>query len=138
MKTSVVLFLFLLFYAWSCKPIKTLSNDKNMASKNDTLRIANDSLEYEIIIIEPGFNGWLASRPQQRGFYGQNFLETRNRVWVQTYNQRVFQKPELYQNTIDYQQHINYGYEVNFLLYHYLVYFQQRYQQNLGGFSTNY
>ncbi|MFY7811776.1 MAG: DUF6146 family protein [Flavobacterium sp.] len=138
MKTSVLLFLFILFYTWSCKPTKTLSNDKNITSKNDTLRIANDSLEYELIIIEPGFNGWLASRPQQRGFYTQNFLEARNRVWVLTYNNRVFQNPALYHNTIDYQQHINYGYEVNFLLYHYLLYFQQRYQQNLGGFSTNY
>lgn len=132
-----ILFVFVIFY-WTCKPIEPLNNSNNIKNSNDTLRIANDSLEYEIIIIEPGFNGWLASRPQQRGFYGQNFLEARNRVWVQSYNNRVFQNPELYQNTIDYQQNINYGYEVNFLLYHYLVYFQQRYKQNLGGFSTNF
>jgi hypothetical protein len=29
---------------------------------NDTIRIANDTLEYEVIIIDPGFSTWLASR----------------------------------------------------------------------------
>ena len=33
---------------------KDLGNTADNAS--DTIRIANDSLEYEIIIIEPGFN----------------------------------------------------------------------------------
>jgi hypothetical protein len=138
MKISFKILIILVVFYWTCKPIETNNNFENLVKTNDTLRIANDSLEYEIIIIEPGFNGWLASRSQQRGFYGQSFLEARNRVWVQTYNYRVFQNPNLYQNTIDYQQNINYGYEVNFLLYHYLVYFQQRYNQNLGGFSTNF
>jgi hypothetical protein len=30
--------------------------------QNDTIRIANDELEYEVIIIDPGFNTWLVSR----------------------------------------------------------------------------
>jgi hypothetical protein len=37
--------------------------------------IANDELEYEVIIIDPGFNTWLVSEPSQRlqlaEFYGE-------------------------------------------------------------------
>src|SRR5690554_5313343 len=47
-------------------------------SNSDTVRIANDSLEYEIIIIEPGFNSWLVTQPKE-SFYSQEYLEIKNR-----------------------------------------------------------
>ena len=40
---------------------------------------------------------------------------------------------DMYQMRIDYDQNINYGYEVNYLLYNYLVYFQLSNNQRLGG-----
>mgnify|MGYP005845181131 CR=1 FL=1 len=103
---------------------------------NDTVRIANDELEYEIIIIDPGFNSWLASRARPRGFYSQTHLEMKNRIWVREWNSRALQPQrygDLYQMQIDYQNGIDYGYEVNYLLYNYLVYFQQSNRQRLGG-----
>ncbi|RDI14398.1 DUF6146 family protein [Flavobacterium sp. AG291] len=115
------------------------SNNKDLSeirSKNDTIRIANDSLEYEIIIIDPGFNSWLASRAKPRGFYGQPYLENKNRFWVNEWNARAMNPQrfgELYQMQIDYKPQINYGYEVNYLLYNYLVFFQVTNNQKLGG-----
>ena len=103
---------------------------------NDTVRIANDELEYEIIIIDPGFNTWLASRARPRGFYSQQHLESKNRFWVTEWNNRFMQPRrygDLYQMQIDYRPGINYGYEVNYMLYNYLVYFQQSNGQRLGG-----
>lgn len=102
----------------------------------DTVRIANDELEYEIIIIDPGFNNWLLSRSRPRGFYSQQHLENKNSFWVREWNNRFMQPQrygQLYQMQIDYQPNINYGYEVNYLLYNYLVYFQQSTGQRLGG-----
>lgn len=106
------------------------------ASKNDTVRIANDSLEYEVIIIEPGFNTWLASHARPRGYYAQPYLENKNRFWVTEWNVRANQPEryrDMYQMRIDYDPKINYGYEVNYLLFNYLVYFQQTTGQKLGG-----
>jgi len=102
----------------------------------DTVRIANEELEYEIIIIDPGFNNWLKSRSRPRGYYSQQHLENKNRFWVREWNNRFMQAQrygDLYQMQIDYQYNINYGYEVNYLLYNYLVYFQQSTGQRLGG-----
>jgi len=100
--------------------------------ESDTLRIANDSLEYEIIIIEPGFNGWLATQ-RPREYYGETFLESRNRQYVIEYNQRVMQPqqfdPNIYMQTINYEPNIDYGLEVNYLLYHYFLFLEQRFQQ---------
>lgn len=127
-----------------CNTSKTVTPNKNKTeqelavSKNDTVTIANDELEYEIIIIEPGFNAWVASRAKQRGFYSQQYLENRNFIYVNEWNQRVLQpqrfNPNLYELRIDYQQNIDYGYEVNYLLYNYFIYFQITFNQRLGPF----
>ena len=123
------------------KPIKTnkTKTENSLAeTENDTVTIANEELEYEIIIIEPGFNYWLASRAQQRGFYSQQFMENRNLLYVIEWNQRVLQPQRfdtnLYQLQIDYQSGIDYGYEVNYMLYNYFIYFQLTYNQRLGPF----
>jgi hypothetical protein len=101
---------------------------------SDTVRIANDSLEYEIIIIEPGFNTWLVTQ-RPRGFYGQFFLENKNRFYVTEYNNRVNNisqyDPNLYIQRIDYNSNTDYGYEVNYLLYNWFEFFQERNNQKL-------
>ena len=89
-----------------------------------------------MIIIDPGFNTWLASRARPRGYYGQSYLENKNRFWVREWNSRTLDPMrwgDMYQMRIDYDQNINYGYEVNYLLYNYLVYFQLSNNQRLGG-----
>ncbi|HOZ74403.1 MAG TPA: DUF6146 family protein [Flavobacterium sp.] len=103
-------------------------------SKKDTIRIANDSLEYEVIIIEPGFQSWLATA-KPRSYYSLTFLENKNYFFVTEYNRRVLDvhryNPNLYEMRIDYDPNIHYGLEVNYLLYNYFIYFQNRYKQKL-------
>lgn len=136
----VVSILIIIGIVLSCKSPKTATSKSNKEialKENDTVRIANDSIEYEIIIIEPGFNAWLASSARPEGFYSQNFLENRNYQYVIAYNQRVLQPrvydPNLYQMQINYQQGIDYGYDVNYKLYNYFIYFQLKYKQQLTG-----
>lgn len=128
---SVVLFLIC-----CCSQTKPLvgKNNNETATTNDTIRIANDSLQYEILIIEPGFEAWLTTQ-KPRNYYSQQFLENRNIRFVTQWNNRVAQPysydPNLYEMRIDYSSSIDYGYEVNYLLYHYFIYFQSRYKQRL-------
>jgi len=115
---------------------KTFSDTKN--PNNDTIRISNEELEYEIIICDPGFNAWLRSNARPRGYYSLSYLEARNRAWVLEWNTRAnlpLENRNLYEMQIDYNANTNYGYEVNYLLFNYLVYFQQKNNVNLGGFS---
>jgi hypothetical protein len=123
---------------YSCDSSKsTLKGDTSVPVKsNDTLRIANEELEYEILIIEPGFDSWIVTQPPLE-FHGIGFLESKNRSFVSDYNNRV-RNPQRY-STILYSQEINYdlsahyGLEVNYLLYNYFVYFQQKYKQKFIG-----
>lgn len=119
----------------------TVSDQEKMAfaqTKGDTISIANEKTEYEIIIIEPGFDLWLHSIAKPEGYYSQSFLENRNQIYVLEWNARVAQPfnydPNLYEMRIDYDPNIDYGYEVNYKLYNYFIYFQRKYDQRLGPF----
>ncbi|HMC00439.1 MAG TPA: DUF6146 family protein [Flavobacteriaceae bacterium] len=122
----------------STKTVPNNDNDKNSVTytDNDTISISNDELEYEIIIIEPGFSTWLASTAKPEGYYSQAYLENKNLFYVTEWNIRASQplnyNPNLYEMQIDYQSGIDYGYEVNYKLYNYFVYFQLKYNQQLG------
>lgn len=138
------LFFLLCLVASSCTGSKStvnISDDEKSAfnqKEGDTVKIANDSTEYEIIIIEPGFNLWLQSIAKPEGYYSQSFLENRNQIFVINYNQRVQQplrySSSLYEWQIDYDSGIDYGYDVNYKLYNYFIYFQRKYNQRLGPF----
>lgn len=140
MKKCVYIAAIILISIYSCKTSQTpyAPERKPAVSQNDTLRIANDELEYEVIIIEPGFNTWLAATAQPRNYYSQSYLETKNRIWITEWNNRVQQpfryNPNLYEMTIAYSPTINYGYEVNYLIYNYLVFFQNTFKQKLFGY----
>ncbi|MCK0179332.1 DUF6146 family protein [Flavobacteriaceae bacterium S0862] len=137
---NLFLILLICFGVISCKTPQK-ANISNQVSKveQDTVRIANDELEYEIIIIEPGFNTWLESIARPEGYYSQQFLETRNNLLVTEWNSRVLQpqkyNPSLYEMQIDYRPNIDYGYEVNYKLYNYFIYFQITHKQQLTGFT---
>ncbi|UBZ06422.1 DUF6146 family protein [Salegentibacter mishustinae] len=122
-------------FVYSCGSTR----DRNLGDSQvneDTVRIANDSLEYEIIIIEPGFNLFINSIARPEGYYSQQYLENKNRFLVSEFNQRVSQpqnyNPDLYLQEINYNPSIDYGYEVNYLLYNYFVFFSRHYNQKFS------
>ncbi|MBE8723847.1 DUF6146 family protein [Flavobacterium hungaricum] len=137
---KIVIILFVLLFIIACSTASKSIADSSQPAKtgNDTVRIANDSLEYEVIIIDNGFNTWLASRALPRNYYSLAYLENKNYLYVTEWNNRVLQpnrySPNLYEMTIDYQPQIRYGYEVNYLIYNYMIYFQNTYKQKLGGY----
>lgn len=133
-------------FAINCNTTKQTSQKKSGNEQtdnikvNDTVKIVNEALEYEIIIIDPGYATWLATNARPEGFYSQQYMETRNNLYVNEWNQRVLQPSRflssLYELRIDYDQNIDYGYEVNYKLYNYFIYFQMKYKQRLGAFNV--
>ena len=131
---NILYILLMLLFVYSCGLTKNSGRgDRNTSAENDTVRIANDSLEYEIIIIEPGFNLFINSIARPQGYYSQTYLENKNRILVNDYNNRVRQpmryNNNLYVQEINYDPQIDYGYEVNYLLYYYFVYLSRQYNQ---------
>ncbi|REG86063.1 DUF6146 family protein [Winogradskyella sediminis] len=139
---KIIPFIVVLILIASCKsynssPVINNGNEYSLI-QNDTVSISSDENDYEIIIIEPGFNSWLQSTARPEGYHSQEWLETRNAILVQAWNQRQLQPhtydPNLYEVRIDYDTRTDYGYEVNYKLYNYFLYFQLTYNQRLSSF----
>lgn len=137
MKTHFVLTLFFLGSICNFSQSR-ITKTADQTIVNDTIRIANDELEYEVMIIDVGFATWLNSRAQPRNFYSESFLENKNQFFVAEWNRRVLEPqrfdPMLYEMQINYDNNIHYGYEVNYLIYNYMIYFQNTYRQRLWGY----
>jgi hypothetical protein len=135
MKNLIYIFLLGLFI-YSCGSGRDMKSSSASATANDTVRIANDSLQYEIIIIEPGFNLFINSLAKPKGYHSQSYLETKNQILVQEYNSRVRNplnyNPNLYIQEINYDSFVNYGYDVNYMLYNYFVYLSHEYNQRFS------
>jgi hypothetical protein len=140
MKNSVYITAILCITILSCTASKSAisGNDKPITSQKDTIRIANDEMQYEVIIIDSGFSTWLETRAFPRNYHSQSFLESKNQIYISEWNSRVMQpqrySPNLYEMTINYDSNVDYGYEVNYLIYNYMIYFQNTFKQKLGGY----
>lgn len=139
MKSIVVLLFAVFSILMACNSSKNQKKfDDKPKLESDTIRISNKEIEYDVIIIDGGFTSWFNTYARPRSFYTQSYLEARNRVWVLEWNRRAMlpsqYSPNLYEMTINYETNVDYGHEVNYMIYNYLVYFQLTKKQQLGGF----
>ncbi len=110
------------------------SPEKKVSSKEPPVRIANDSLEYEIIIFDTGFDLYLKSIARSQNYYDNSFYRTKNNFYVVKWNNRVNDlnfDQSIYVNRIDYSTDIDYGIEVNYKLYNYFKFVNYKYKENL-------
>ena len=100
--------------------------------QQDTLRFeageeTSDSVEYELIVMDPGYESYLAMQPFME-FYSQEYYENWNMRYVTEWNYRHNQPlryGDIYQTYIDYRPDIDYGLELNYKLYHYFRFFEK-------------
>lgn len=140
MKFYALIVIVIVGLAISCNSSKSFSENDKPRLESDTVRIANDEIEYEVTIIDPGFTSWFNTNARPRNYYSQNYLEARNKIWVLEWNRRAMMpiqyNSNLYEMQINYDSFTNYGYEVNYMIFNYLVYFQITNNQQLGSFQA--
>jgi hypothetical protein len=104
-------------------------------STGDNIITEQDENEYGIIISDPQFHSWLASYGAPRGFYSNDYYRSKNQVLVSEWNSRFHSRSgrSPYTFNINYDHHIDYGFDVNYQLFHYFKYMSQRYRINLPG-----
>ena len=106
---------------------------KEPSSPPDTLRFEaheeTEEKEYELLILDPGFDSWFARNSKPMSFYEQSYLENWNRQLAQQWNTKLGTSrrwdcaPQTY---LDYDSRIDYGKELNYKLFFYFRYMQER------------
>ncbi len=128
---NILILLILSFLLFQCKvPMNTAS------TKEKPVTIANDSLEYDIIITDIGFDKYLYTIAKPKNFYSQDYYEQKNRFYVPAWNHKVRTSrtgkwTQVFENEIDYDYKINYGLEVNYKLYNYFKFVEYNYRIKL-------
>lgn len=122
--------LVLLVCAFSCKTTKQTSVEK--LDRQEVVVIANDSLEYEIMILDVGFTSFLMTVAKPQWYYSEAYYKMKNTFYVAQWNIRV-QDPfnyssNIYEQRIDYDSMIDYGLEVNYKLYNYFKFVEYKYK----------
>ncbi len=124
------IYLLLALFMFSCgSSQKTVENDL----PEGAVKIANEALEYEIIIIDIGFQSYLNSIAKPANFYSVEYYEQRNRQYVTEWNIRHRNpqryNPNIYENEINYNPNIRYGLDVNYKLFNYFKFVEYKYNQ---------
>jgi len=96
-----------------------------------------DGEEYEIIIMDNGFDRWFQTNARPPDFYSLNYYENKNQMYVTSWNQNVSRfagyTNSPFENRIDYQANEDYGMEVNYKLFYYF-----KYIENMFGRRFNF
>ncbi len=115
----------LLFLASSCH-----STQKVQAPNQKVEMVSDpDSTSYELIVLDPGFDSYLATQPSAN-FHSQQYYETWNYQYVLEWNQR-YRNPlrygGFYESEINYDPQVDYGLELNYRLYYYFQFIKDKY-----------
>lgn len=107
--------------------------DAAIKMKADTLKA--DSIEYKLIVLDPGFDSWLATRPPM-SYYSNDYYRIKNKLYVTEWNYRYglpLRFGSIYDSRIEYDPAIDYGLELNYRLYYYFLYFEIKNHLSLLG-----
>ena len=110
------------FFA-SCSGTRKLAG-VDIKNKEDK---ASDTVEYELIIFDTGFDTWYVSHSKPTWYHSQDYYETWNKQYVTFWNSKAM-SPNLYKffdTVIDYNPGIDYGLELNHKLFYYFQYVEK-------------
>ncbi|MGQ1890724.1 DUF6146 family protein [Thermophagus sp. OGC60D27] len=115
---------------FSCSSTKKLEGPlpKVKFEKNNITQ-SEDSVEYELIVLDPGFESWLISQPPAN-YYSQQYYENWNQRYVTEWNHRhssPLRYGSFYETAIDYDPSVDYGLELNYRLYSYFRFIEHEY-----------
>lgn len=113
---------------WACAPVRQPVKTSAVFSHD-----AQDSTEYEILIIDPGFDLWNSTHYSPAKDYSNEYYRNKNWVAVSSWNEyfRTGKYSWVIDSYIDYQPSIDYGIEVNRKLFWYFRFIREKYRIRL-------
>ncbi|MEZ5082877.1 MAG: DUF6146 family protein [Bacteroidales bacterium] len=94
---------------------------------------ASDTSQYELTIIEPGFDSWFITNRKPVWYHEETYYKTYNQLYVNEWNVRVrsieFDVP--YDNIIHYNYMTEYGIDLEYKLFWYFKFMEDKYNMKL-------
>ena len=92
-----------------------------------------DSISYELQVTEPGFDTWLATNREPIWYHSPDYYKHFNHLYVNEWNNRVRTSGNEvpFDFLIDYNYRIDYGVDLEYELFWYFKFIQQKYDVKL-------
>ena len=103
---------------------------KNGIKEKVEIAPAEDSTEYELIVIDPGFETFLLTQPYPKEYYSNEYYKNWNIQYVTEWNYRHDHPGiygDFYETRIDYDPSVDYGLDLNWRLYQYFQFIEKKY-----------
>lgn len=107
------------------------------SSNSDIVRIDNevldkDSTEYMLIVDEINFDSWMITNSKRIWFHSHEYYQAWNKIYVSEFNARVLNgATRPFTEMINYDYTIDYGIELDYKLYWYFMFIQEKYGVSL-------
>jgi hypothetical protein len=127
MKYSVIiLFAFLTLAA--CSSYSSFNQPESITEEKDNTELAEvqDSTEYELLILDIGFESWFATRNMPSTAHSDNYYKNWNHRYVIEWNIKYNQGHPYFENYIHYDPFEDYGFDLNYKLYHYFQFVEEK------------
>ena len=91
---------------------------------NGNRAAGEDSTEYELIVLDPGFDSWYMLQDSPARYRTQQYYEGWNRQYVSEWNALARQpgRRSFFNTIIGYEPNEDYGFELNHKLFYYFQY----------------
>lgn len=117
----VLVIVLLLILAFSCSIISTDNNKKTNIELVD-----QESDEYELLIFDTGFDSWFITRNIIANSHSNSYYQNWNYIYVSEWNDRFYKGDPDFENRIEYYIHEQYDLELNYTLYNYFLYIEEK------------
>lgn len=123
---KLIIAVFAVSLALACTPSRKLQKTEADVAEIDV----SDSVEHQIIIIDPEFERWYLSRYNQALDRSNELYASMNRIGAMNWNQyfNTGRYARVITNYLQYQPGTDYGLEVNRRLYWYFKYIEERFR----------
>ena len=117
----IYLFLIMLF-------IIACSSNQELSMQEATESAENDSVTYELVVLDPGFETWFITHRKPQWYHSQSYYENWNQQYVNAWNygNMGYRHKQLINCYIDYDNRTDYGLELNHKLFYYFQYVENR------------
>lgn len=108
------------------------SSNKSMVQIEDTATVS-DSTEYELIVLEQGFESWFITNTKPIWYHEENYYKQFNQLYTNEWNHRFrsIQYDRPYDEMINYNNSTEYGKVLEHKLYWYFQFMMDKYDFKL-------
>ncbi|WP_320019590.1 DUF6146 family protein [Labilibaculum manganireducens] len=122
---KIICLLFILSIVYGCSTYSAFKTPVPVQGNENKIAVT-DSVEYELLILDTGFESWFATRNMMATAHTNNYYKNWNQIYVLEWNQQYMQRNPRIDNYIEYDPLEDYGLEINYKLYNYFQFVEEK------------